>query len=1047
MIRKLIVSTGAIVLSATFIYSTPLVQNKYGNTVLSGQGISSRNSAHEFQSKGLNSIVKAGSAVYKVSLNSSNRIVIHKINGVNLEEYMTVGAEVVCSPYETLRGVGSVCADNSRNIYISYIYTDGSVKTAKISMDNKTIVWNPPYKPKSTSKYLPLDSVVYYGNVYVLVCEDLKNYHIVKITGDGGSVSTFASQTNSYMRFNAMAAVNNFIYIYGGDSSVAPAWSSGGFFEIYIIKYDLSGKNRGEKRHDISSGAIMRIAVHDESDVYALFRDKSSTNKYKILKMNELNVSWQKDINNLDFNSLYADSNGIYIGYSSGNKSGYQRWDPSGNLKEDKFVIASANVVQSDSVYVSTPDAAVLLFSSLNNSNKDALFTSIPSDTRSSYAYNPDGADYKDSLQTPKYIFDSSAVVTYKVNYVNYKNAAPDSGYPKLYIYDNGSLMSTNNMSAENSSDTDYTDGKVYIISKSLAKKSKYSYKVELKYGNDFFTSDEYFFPKQGIAPTIEYFEGNSYILPNADKNVYTSLSAKIKFNEPNGLKISGESPVFTLSDNSNNSIIKSGKMTSAGNSVYYYNINTLPVGNYNYKIEAKNELNISAVSAVGVFEVKEYSQASPPQILYFEGNSYIHPAEKKNINTVISVKAKFFEPEGLAIHAESPVFSLYDYKNELVYSGKMSSAPDTDNSLYYYYNIGVLPVGSYKYKIEAKNALNISAVPVESTFEVEEYSPQELPQILYLEGNSYIYPETEKNINTVMSAKMKFFDPFGLAIHTDSPVFSLYDYKNELIYSGKMSSASDINNPVYYYYNIGSLQAGRYSYKIEAKNELSVAAVNAVGNFEVKVFEEHILPKITYSEMDSYILPLKRKYVDTNIVVKAKVKDPNNNLIADGYPKISLYNLKDASLVISAQMSLISSDGNYQYNIGMLPAGKYKYKIEARNNQNMEAVPAEGIFEVFSMADELAGKIFNAPNPFNPARGQSTKILFKANGNETVRIRIYTLMGDKVFEDTYHAMPGTNEYEYKGRDNSGKMLYNGAYLCVLEKPSGNGRCKMLVIK
>ena len=93
------------------------------------------------------------------------------------------------------------------------------------------------------------------------------------------------------------------------------------------------------------------------------------------------------------------------------------------------------------------------------------------------------------------------------------------------------------------------------------------------------------------------------------------------------------------------------------------------------------------------------------------------------------------------------------------------------------------------------------------------------------------------------------------------------------------------------------------------------------------------------------------------------------------------------------------------------------------------------------------AGKIFNAPNPFNPARGETTKIVFKANGNENVKIKIYSLYGNKVFEDSYNAVAGTNEYEYRGRDNQGKILYNGAYLCYVEKPSGNGKFKILIIK
>ena len=133
-----------------------------------------------------------------------------------------------------------------------------------------------------------------------------------------------------------------------------------------------------------------------------------------------------------------------------------------------------------------------------------------------------------------------------------------------------------------------------------------------------------------------------------------------------------------------------------------------------------------------------------------------------------------------------------------------------------------------------------------------------------------------------------------------------------------------------------------------------------------------------------------------------------NNYALADGYPVLSLYNTDNAMLVYSAQMKSFA-DKAYHYYLGKLPAGRYKYKIEAKNNMNIEAVPAEGIFTVNERINEvLSGKIFNAPNPFNPAIGQSTKIVFMSNGNENVKIKIYTLMGDKVFEDNYKAVNGT---------------------------------------
>ncbi|MCL2144274.1 MAG: hypothetical protein FWH43_02075 [Endomicrobia bacterium] len=831
MFKKFIMAIGVFLVFAGYSYSAPLVQDKFKSIVLTEYAINPNQNAMSSQSKGLNEIVQAGTNTYVVTLNKNNRIAINKINGTNLEEYMLVNEEVVCSAYDNIyRGVGSVCADDAQNIYITYLYSDGSIKTAKIYMPSKSIIWNVPYKPNSASKYLPLDSMYYKGNLYILVYESEKNYHIVKIPSNGQSVLTIASQATSagsatdtkYINFNAIAAVKDHIYIYGRLEnrrrlSVGYTYY---YTYIYIIKYDLNGVYKGEKTHNIGNGAIVRATVYNDNDVYVLCRwynnNGSLDSKHEIMKMNDVNISWRQYTNGIYFKKLSADQNGVYVGYSLGNRSGYQRWDTFGTPKEDKFVITAApGTVQNDAVFVDTSSSTVFLLTSLNNNN--AQFTSIPSGEMTSYVYNPDGAEFKDCAVAPQVTYNASDTFTYRIKYVNYQNAAPMSGYPKLYIYDNGSLLSTNNMTIE-SSTNNYTDGRIYSFTQNLPAKPRYSYKIELNYGTDRFTSDEYFFPKQGGMPVIEYFEGNSYIVPEGDKN----------------------------------------------------------------------------------------------------------------INTVLAAKMKFYDPDGLAIHGDSPVFTLYN-GSTLIINQKMNSAIGTDNSTYYYYNIGTLAAGSYSYKIEAKNTLGAQASPATGIFEIKAFTAVELPQILYFEGNSHILPD--------------------------------------------------------------------------------------------------------------------KKFVDTQLTAKLKIHDPNNYPIDVNYPVFSLYDLNTGVQICSVQMTNVS-DKVYQYNIGTLAAGRYKYKIEMKNVYNMEAAPAEGKFEVLDSINSVStGKVYNAPNPFNPARGQTTTIVFRANGNENVKLKIYTPHGDKVFEDSFSAVPGTNLYEYRGRDNSGKMLYNGVYLCYLEKPSGNGKFKMLIIK
>ncbi|MCL1901646.1 MAG: hypothetical protein FWG51_04545, partial [Firmicutes bacterium] len=290
MFKKFIMTSGVFFIFTCYIYSAPLVQDKFQSIVLTEYGIDTNNLF-----RGLNEIVQIGTTSYLVALNKDNRIAINKINDMKLEEYMLVNEEIVCSTYSVntlvLRGIGSVCVDDSQNIYITYLYSDGSIKTAKIYMPSKSIFWNVPYKPNSASTYVPLDSVYYKGNLYLLVSEsgDQAKFHIVKIPSDGQSVSNFASQIPSgngtnEPYFNAIVALKDYIYIYGGRLRMANP-----MIVAYIVKYDLNGVNKGSRDHTFGTNnggfvSIVRATSYNDEDVYALYNQSNST-RYKIIKM------------------------------------------------------------------------------------------------------------------------------------------------------------------------------------------------------------------------------------------------------------------------------------------------------------------------------------------------------------------------------------------------------------------------------------------------------------------------------------------------------------------------------------------------------------------------------------------------------------------------------------------------------------------------------------------------------------------------------------------------------------------------------------------
>jgi hypothetical protein len=109
---------------------------------------------------------------------------------------------------------------------------------------------------------------------------------------------------------------------------------------------------------------------------------------------------------------------------------------------------------------------------------------------------------------------------------------------------------------------------------------------------------------------------------------------------------------------------------------------------------------------------------------------------------------------------------------------------------------------------------------------------------------------------------------------------------------------------------------------------------------------------------------------------------------------------------------------------------------------------------EMFSfVTGGIVKKLYNAPNPFNPARRIKTEFVFPMSEDGTCKMTIYSEYGDVVWESDRAFFSGNNSHviRYDGKDNSGRLLYNGAYLAVLEKKYVNkteiDKCRILVIK
>lgn len=128
----------------------------------------------------------------------------------------------------------------------------------------------------------------------------------------------------------------------------------------------------------------------------------------------------------------------------------------------------------------------------------------------------------------------------------------------------------------------------------------------------------------------------------------------------------------------------------------------------------------------------------------------------------------------------------------------------------------------------------------------------------------------------------------------------------------------------------------------------------------------------------------------------------------------------------------------------------RYYWKVEVENQYGAKLLYP--IVYNFVTLGEIK-RAYNAPNPFNPQKGQETRIFFEMTEEGRADIDIYSEYGDKIFHVTCNNLTaGNNEYSYKGKDDFGSNLYNGTYLCIINKKYSSGhtsteKCRLLIIK
>jgi hypothetical protein len=139
----------------------------------------------------------------------------------------------------------------------------------------------------------------------------------------------------------------------------------------------------------------------------------------------------------------------------------------------------------------------------------------------------------------------------------------------------------------------------------------------------------------------------------------------------------------------------------------------------------------------------------------------------------------------------------------------------------------------------------------------------------------------------------------------------------------------------------------------------------------------------------------------------------------------------------------------NTSYTLNSLESGMiYYWQVQVENQYGVLSLSPEYSFTTIKEPK----KAFNYPNPFNPTQGQSTNIVFEMAEDGNAEITVFSEFGNRCWGDKFYGLSkGTNQISYDGRDESGNIMYNGTYPCIIKKKyqagEQNDHCRLLIIK
>ncbi|MGA2090110.1 MAG: carboxypeptidase regulatory-like domain-containing protein [Endomicrobiales bacterium] len=618
----------------------------------------------------------------------------------------------------------------------------------------------------------------------------------------------------------------------------------------------------------------------------------------------------------------------------------------------------------------------------------------------------------------------SGSTFNYRILYSQTEGVPPQLNYPKLHIYQNGVEFSGSpyNMSYATGN---YVSGAIYQYSTVISTQPgiNISYSIE---ANNFYGSPAVQITGNGptvyTLPVLSWLQGMSGAI-NAVIPVDSTPTFKVAYNNIY-TTIGSTAPVITIFNNAGT--VYSGPMQwdgitiSTSGETFVTSIPCLPRGRYTYCIN---------------FQFPWPAPLCQPALPngFYVDNPF--PSETQLLPVPGTINA---QPNLTITYPDNPVFEaividsysftpapgypkLYLSLNGYTTSYTLTNAPGSNN-----YSV-ILPVSlstgvwQYWYGLENINNTSEFATPYASIIVNSQPASYIIPA-QPLAGPANTPPYFINVSPAIPTFAIVYVDTAGYTPATGYP--KLY-----LQLSGTTTSyvMPQISNNNYAYTLTVPLSSGTWSYWYTFKNPYqSCEYSSSISSFVVTVPPPAAMP--------------------VNIANNSFVPTINNRLSWTGSTSktitYQLYFGNDPSI-----LRLVYEGKDTSFTLPPLEAGR-TYYWQVNSIDSYGDVTQSAVFSLTTIAKPAHA--FNYPNPFQAGR-EKTNIVFVLTTAGNVRVDIYSMFGELLFERTLFNLPaGINSFSYDGKDSGGNILFSGTYTCIITKENnkdGSDKCRLLIIR